>query len=267
MRQILKSFNNVSAHITNDLWPEAKGVTLSEKLTGTTRFQISRAKLLEGFKLVNGRPTKIQKVTRPDSVWPEAWTKFPRNKKTTLQNVWKKVLKYEVLTDVKDFFKGSAGARVKLETDTALVLRCIEKDGSRGQPQAVATSVDASEEQSTSEHTEHARENETTTYGPHRRNGTCGMLSRSFGKQASFCSRSHEDARSHGRNGKIMNKNLDIANMGCEESATKVRSCPSHEGRWKKHFIFATLMDSCHLKNAELAKHLQKYKGASCALV
>ena len=28
---------------------------------------------------------------------------------------------------------------------------------------------------------------------------------------------------------------------------------------------FANLMDSCHLKNAELAKHLQNIQGASCA--
>ena len=164
---------------------------------------------------------------------------FPRNKKTTLQNVWKKVLKYEVLTDVKDFFKGSAGARVKLETDTALVLRCIEKDGSRRQPQAVATSVDASEEPTTSEHTEHAGENEATTYGPHRRNGTCGKLSLSIGTQASFCSRSYGDARSQSRNGQIFNINLDIANMGCKESVTEVsRSYPSGEGRWKNIAFF-----------------------------
>ena len=250
MRQTQTSLNNVSPHITNDLWPEAKGVTLSEKLSGTTRFQISRAKLLEGFKLVNGRPTKIQKVVRPDSVWLEAWTGVSKKQENYIAEcVWKKVLKlqaarrnkgtYEVLTDVKDFFKGSAGARVKLETDTALVLRCIEKDGSRGQPQAVATSVDATEEPSTSEHTEHARENEATTNGPHRRNGTCGKLSRSIGTEASFCSRSYGDARSQSRNGQIFNINLDIANMGCEESATEVsRSYPSSEGRWKNIAFF-----------------------------
>ena len=28
---------------------------------------------------------------------------------------------------------------------------------------------------------------------------------------------------------------------------------------------FASLRDPCHLKRAELAKHLQKIKGASCA--
>ena len=41
-----------------------------------------------------------------------------------------------------------ADPRPKLEKDTALALRCIEKDDNRGEPQAIATSIIASEEQS-----------------------------------------------------------------------------------------------------------------------
>ena len=44
-------------------------------------------------------------------------------------------------------------ARLKMEKDTAPVLPCVEKNGSRGEPQAVVTSVDASEEHSDSENT------------------------------------------------------------------------------------------------------------------
>ena len=95
-------------------------------------------------------------------MWPEVWTRVSKKQEENYiaECVWKKVFKlqaarrdkyfYEVLTDVKDSFKGSADTHVKLEKDTALALRCIEKDGSRGQPQTVATSVDTNEEQSTS---------------------------------------------------------------------------------------------------------------------
>ena len=40
---------------------------------------------------------------------------------------------YEVLTDDKDYFKVLADARLKLQTDTALALPCIEREDSRGE--------------------------------------------------------------------------------------------------------------------------------------
>ena len=74
MRQTQTNINHVSEHTINDSCFEAKGVTLAEEWTATTRFQILRTRLLEGHKCVNVRPTKIQKTTRPDSIWPESWT-------------------------------------------------------------------------------------------------------------------------------------------------------------------------------------------------
>ena len=74
MRQTQTRINNVYEKIINDVWTEAKGVNLSEEWTGTARFQNLRVRLPEGFTWVNGRPTQFQKTTRPDSIWPEAWT-------------------------------------------------------------------------------------------------------------------------------------------------------------------------------------------------
>ena len=48
MRRTQTSVNNVSEHNVNDLWTETKGVTPSEKWTGTTRCQILRTRLSEG---------------------------------------------------------------------------------------------------------------------------------------------------------------------------------------------------------------------------
>ena len=191
MRQTQTNIDHVSAHITHDLWSETNGVTLSEKLTGTTRFHFLHTKHLERFKLVNGRPTKIQKVIRPDSMWLEAWTRVSKKQEENYiaESVWKKVLKlqaarhnkrtYEVLIDVKDFFKGNADARVKLEPLSFYgALRRMAAEGNRRRLQLQLMPVKNSQLQN---HAEHAGANEATTCGPHRRNGTCGQLSRSFG--------------------------------------------------------------------------------------
>ena len=47
----------------------------------------------------------------------------------------------------------TADARLELERDTVPALPCIKEHDSRGEPQAVATSIDAREEQSDSENT------------------------------------------------------------------------------------------------------------------
>ena len=70
-----------------------------------------------------------------------------------------------------------ADARLKIEKDNALALPCIEKNDNRGKPQAIVTSVDASEEQSDSENP-----------------GSCGRMY--------LYSRSNEDTRSQSRQAK-----------------------------------------------------------------
>ena len=74
MRQTQTRKNNVSEKVFNDKWTEAEGVNLSEECIATARFRTLRARLLEGYEWVNGRPTKIQNTTRPDSSRTEAWT-------------------------------------------------------------------------------------------------------------------------------------------------------------------------------------------------
>ena len=85
--------------------------------------------------------------------------------------------------------------------------------------QAVATSVDASEEQSDSENT--------------------------------------------GARGKVKRQQMDhIAEKGCVGSCHcgSVHELVLYSRRMGKQLVhFVNLMDLCHLKNVELAKHLQKY--------
>ena len=68
MRQTGTSIDNASEHMLNDHWNDDRKVSLSEEWMGTTRLQILRIKLREGYNWVNGRPTKVQKTTRPDTI-------------------------------------------------------------------------------------------------------------------------------------------------------------------------------------------------------
>ena len=78
MRRTRSTIDDVSENVIHDMWTEAKDVNLSEDSTGTFKFQVLRTRL-EGNICVSGRPAKIQKITRPDSIWPEAWMQFSKN--------------------------------------------------------------------------------------------------------------------------------------------------------------------------------------------
>ena len=83
------------------------------------------------------------------------------------------------------------------------------------------------------------------THGSHCRRWVCGKFSLLLGTQASFYSRSCDNTRS-------------------QSSVKKARSKSEINRQAKKDgktVHFAIMMDLCHLKNAELAKHLRKYKG------
>ena len=121
MRRTRSTIDNVSENVIHDNWTEAMDVNLSEDWTGTTRFQILRTRL-EGYIWVSGRPTKIQKITRPDSIWPQAWMQLSKDSSNNVQigrksmpNCRQHTAKqiYEVSIDSKDNLKVIADARLK----------------------------------------------------------------------------------------------------------------------------------------------------------
>ena len=93
---------------------------------------------------------------------------------------------------------------LKLEKDTALALPCIEKEESRGKPQAGATSSDASEEQSDSANTgacgkvQRQHLDYITEIG-YVGSCYCGLVHKPVCIQEAF-----EGSRSQSRRGKIM---------------------------------------------------------------
>ena len=112
----------------NGFWTEAQGVTLSQKWTGTKipdptgDFSMERQKIAER----EDQDAKLQAARRNRGICG-------------------------VLTDDRDNFMVIADARLKLEEDIDLALPCMEKNDRRGEPQAIVTSIAASEEQSDSE--------------------------------------------------------------------------------------------------------------------
>ena len=116
-------------------------VNLSEDWTGTFRSQILPTRL-EGYIWVSGRPAKIQKITRPDSIWPEAWMQFSKNSsKKTLQIGPKKMPNcrqhaatqiYEVSIDSKDYLKVIGDARLKCDIGLGPAMPLIMREDSNG---------------------------------------------------------------------------------------------------------------------------------------
>ena len=149
--------------INKDSSARSEGCRSSEEWTGTTRFQIPRTRLLEGYKWVTGRRTKPNRLPDQTIYGLKLGHDAQRNKKKHIAEWAEKNAKLqaarrnrgilEVLTDDKDYLKVIADVRLKLEKDTDLTMSCIETEDSRWKPQASATSIAASEEQSDSENT------------------------------------------------------------------------------------------------------------------
>ena len=84
---------------------------------------------LEGANGLKGRPTKIQKPTRPDSIWPEAWAKLSKKRKrrgncrmasSQCQTASSTPQQEKVSTDDKYYLKVIAEALLKLERATKI---------------------------------------------------------------------------------------------------------------------------------------------------
>jgi len=73
-----------------DFWTAAGARTLSGPWTGRTVFYLLRPKPPPGKKWVEGRLTKIQATTRPDSVWPEIWSRMSKKNKQKEIDAWSK---------------------------------------------------------------------------------------------------------------------------------------------------------------------------------
>ena len=138
---------------------------------------------------------------------------------------------------------------------------CIEKEDSRGKPEAVANSIDASEEESDAANT-----------------GACGKVKRQHmdhiaekGNVGSFhCGLVHQPVSIHEAlkmkpkppwmNDGMKNK----SSVGCQEIETKVRSHPSDEEGWENSSL-REFDGPLSLEERRTCKTPPEIQGASCA--
>ena len=104
------------------------------------------------------------------------------------------------------------------------------------------------------------RKSEATIYGTRRRKRVCGKFSLWLGTEASFNARSDEDTRSQSRCGSRTGEIRDKSSVGCEEREIQVRCHPSG-GETRKNSSRREFDGFCCLKSANIAEHLQTYKG------
>ena len=79
--------------------------------------------------------------------------------------------------------------------------------------------------------------------------------------QISSYASSHEDSRSKGSSGQGMGKIGKDSGVGPDESQKSMKEVIDEARMAGATVHFASLMDLCHLKNAELEAKHQKYKG------
>ena len=106
---------------------------MSEEWTSTTWFETLRADFLKVTTGLKG-PTKIQKTTPPEDIWPEAWTRLSKKQKEKLQIGMMLMPSckqfaatggiHEVSGDDNHCLKVNADARLKMEKPTVPVMSC-----------------------------------------------------------------------------------------------------------------------------------------------
>ena len=257
----------------DDCWNIDGSRDLSDSWTGFTQFTLLEEKPPDGYMWSGERLTKRQASSRPDHLWPELWRGMAKNAKLKERQKWshdklhldnaRKLRRiYFIDPEDKEFKETIKNVRKKLETPTApAVPRKISKNN-----QNWATGGKSNEKNQNlrvfwklvnlqdcvwenlcriimEDHIAGKRTQFTTAL--------------QFGSQIHSCVSSHENSRSKGsRMGKM--EKFSAWNL------TKVRSKKEviDEARTKGAKVhFASLMDICHLKNAELEAKHQKYKG------
>ena len=105
-----------------------------------------------GYKWVQGRPSKIQKKVRADSMRPETWTQLSKKQthreiaewveeSAKLQAARRNRETCEVSTDDKDYFKVIADAILKLEQILLLLCHAVEGKTADGSLQLAIPSL------------------------------------------------------------------------------------------------------------------------------
>ena len=265
------------SHI-DDFWIIDRSRDLSDSWTGFTQFTLLDEKPPDGYMWSGRRLTKRQVTSRPpDHLWPELWTKLGRNaklrerqklsiEKPKLDNARRLRGIYFIDPEDKEFKEIIRSARKKLETPMAPVMPCKTcKKSKNGETRSktddfkskFACKLEASES------TRMQMEESLEKYHEGHIAGNGDNSLQHYNLVHKFIPM--PQAMKIPAAKAAVDKEWEKLDKIPAWQMTKVRNkkrgdrWSNDEGRKKVHF--ASLMDICHLKNAELETKHQNYKG------
>ena len=236
--------------------------------------QHSKKKASDGFLWPGRRLTRKQLTSRPDHLWPELWTNNGKNaklkekqkrsnEKIHLENARKLRGIYFNDPEVKEFKETIKNAREKLETSVAPAMPCkiMKKNCGIGGSNKIKTRLACILEADESKKTAFGKFSTELSSRPYCRKRREFITAPQFGSQ--IYSYASEAMKIHAAKAAV-DKEWEKLEKIPAWDLTKVRSKKEviDEARTKGAKVhFASLMDICHLKNAELEAKHQKYRG------
>ena len=260
----------------DDYWNIDGSRNLSDYWTGFTQFILLEEKPPDGCMWSGERLTRKQLTSKPNHLWPELWTKWRRNaklrekqkcslEKPMLDNERRLRRIYFVDPEDKEFKETVRNARKKLETPVAPTMPCkTRKKSTKGETRnktngfksKFACILEASES------TRLRMEESLPNYHEDHITGKGDNLLQHYNLVHKFIPM--PQAMKIPTAKAAVDKEWEKLEKIPAWDLTKVRNKyevideARKEGR-KVHFT--SLMDLCHLKNAELETKHQKYKG------
>ena len=246
---------------------------LSDPWTGFTQFTLLEEKPPEGYMWSGWRLKRKQLTSRPDHFWPEIWKTMGRNAKLKEKQKWSdekfhlensRKLRgiYVIDPEDKEFKETIKNARKKLEKSVAPAMRCkiMKKNCGSGGSNKIKTRLACILE--ADESTRLRMGESLPNYHEDHIAGKGDISLQHYNLVHKFIPM--PQARKIPAAKAAVDKEWDkLENIPAWE-LTKVRSKSeviddARTSGTKVHF--SSLMDICHLKNAELEAKHQKYKG------
>ena len=256
----------------DDYWNIDGSRDLSDPWTGFTQFTLLDEKAPDGYTWSGGRLTRKQLTSRPDHLWPELWKSMGKNAKLKEKQKWSeekihldnaRKLRGIYFIDPKDkeFKETIKNARKKLETSVAPAMPCkiMKNCGSGGSDKnrtKLACILEANESTRMRMGNSEPHNHEDRIAGKGENSLQHYNLVHTFISMPQAMKIPAAKA--------AVDKEWEKLEKISAWNLTKVRSKKEviDEARMSGATVhFASLMDICHLKNAELEAKHQKYKG------
>ena len=257
----------------DDYWNMDGSQDLSDSWTGFTQFTLLEEKPPDGYMWSGERLTRKQLTSRPDHLWPELWKSIGKHAKLKEKQKWSdEKLHLEsarklrgicfIDPEDKEFKETIKNARKKLETSVAPAMPCqiMKKNcGSRGSNKIktkLACILEADESTRLRMGNSVPKNHEDHIAGKGDNSYQLYNLVHKFIPMPQAMKIPAAKA--------AVDKEWEKMEKFSAWNLTKVRSKKQviDEARTSGATVhFASLMDICHLKNAELEAKHQKYKG------